>query len=164
MEDIFVEIRDKIIQNAKAALESEGAQIQDEHYRAFLTSLSQGVCPICGLALQVVYAEESAEQFRYRYACGHGWAGVTLKDNFTIKESLKLKKTKIGTRKFILESIQGWFPSKRKDLSPKGVRKIRIVDRERDYYKEEVIDEVTGRVIRYVEEKLSDHKKKSERP
>lgn len=71
-----------------------------------------------------------------------------------------MRKNKTGIKRFIYESINGWFPSNRKDLSPNGVTKIRIVDREKDYYKEEVIDEKTGRVIRFIEEKLSDHNKK----
>jgi hypothetical protein len=34
------------------------------------------------------------------------------------------------------------------------------VDREKDFYKEEVVDEKTGRIIRSVEEKLSVHRNK----
>lgn len=155
-------IREKIIQNAQKELErlsAQGIEIKDNNYRDFLQSMASGKCRMCKSALEVIYAEENENSYKYKFACGHGSNGITLRDTLTIRDSIKVRKNKSDISRFVSESINGWFPSKRKDLSPQGVIKNRVVDREKDYYKEEVIDEETGRVIRFVEKKLSEHKK-----
>ena len=160
--DNFLEIKERIIRDAQFELKrlsEQGVEIKDENYKDFLQSMASGKCRMCKKPLDVVYAEESETSYKYRFACGHGSSGITIQDTLTIKDSLRLRKNKSGVRKFIYESISGWFQSHRKDLSPEGVTKIRVIDREKDYYKEEVIDKKTGRVIRFVEEKLSEHYK-----
>lgn len=159
--DELKQIKERIIIDAKSKLDRKdpsNGKILDEGYRKFIESLSMGMCPSCGVELDVVYAEEGESGFTYRYACGHAWHGVMIRESVAVKESLKMEKHKSGIKRFVLQHIQGWFPSKRVDLSPKGVTKLRIIDRENNFYKEEVIDGVTGRVIRSVEEKLSDHR------
>ncbi len=160
--DELILIREKIIQNALTELQiltNQGVEIKDENYKDYLQSLAEGKCRICKSSLEVVYAEESEDRYKYKFACGHGINGITLHDTFIMRDSLRLRKSKTGVAKFIYESISGWFPSIRKDLSPNGVTKVRVVDRENDYYKEEVIDVKTGRIIRSIEEKLSEHYK-----
>lgn len=155
-------IKEKIIKDAQdklADLDNRGVEIKDEDYRDFLQSMASGKCRICKKQLEVVYAEETENSYKYKFACGHGSNGISLQDTLTVRDSLKLRKSKSGIKRFIYESISGWFPSIRKDLSPDGVTKIRVIDREKDYYKEEIIDIKTGRVIRFIEEKLSEHYK-----
>lgn len=160
--DDLIKIKDKIIRGAQSELKrlsDQDVEIKDENYKDFLQSMASGKCRICKKPLEVVYAEESENSYKYKFACGHGSNGITLQDSVTVRDSLKLRKHKSGVSRFIYESINGWFPSHRKDLSPEGVTKTRVIDREKDYYKEEVIDKKTGRVIRYIEEKLSEHYK-----
>lgn len=160
--DDLLKIKEKIIRDAQSELKrlsDQGVEIKDENYRDFLESVASGKCRICKKPLDVVYAEENENSYKYKFACGHGSNGVAIQDALVIADSLKLRKNKLGVSRFIYESISGWFPSHRKDLSPEGVTKIRVIDRENDYYKEEVIDKKTGRVIRYIEEKLSEHYK-----
>jgi len=83
---------------------------------------------------------------------------VSLSDSITLKESLELKSFHETAKKFFTHIISGWFPGKRQDLSPDGVNKIRVIDRLNNFYKEKIIDIKTGRVIRDIEEKLTDHK------
>lgn len=153
----FEKIKEKIIKDAHDKLRDSNGQIKDESYRDFLQSMADGKCRICKKPLEVVYAEEDETSYKYKFACGHGSNGITIRETLTIRDSLKLRKNKTGIKKFIYESISGWFPSIREDLSPDGVTKTRVIDREKDYYKEEVIDLKTGRVIRFIEEKLSEH-------
>lgn len=157
-------IKEKIINRAKKDLESlkiQDIEIRDYAYKDFLESTASGKCKTCKSNLEIVFAEESENGYKYKFSCGHGSNGITIHETLSIKDSIKIRKNRIGVRRFIFESINGWFPSKRKDLSPRGVVKIRIVDRENNYYKEEIVDESTGRIIRFVEEKLSEHNKKS---
>lgn len=155
-------IKYKIIADAQDKLRhlnDQGTEIKDESYRDFLQSMASGKCRICKKPLEIIYAEENEDSYKYKFACGHGSNGITIRETLALRDSLKLRKNKTGIKKFIYESISGWFPSIRDDLSPDGVTKTRVIDREKDYYKEEVIDIKTGRVIRFIEEKLSEHYK-----
>ena len=84
---------------------------------------------------------------------------ISVSDTLTLRESSKLKSFIGSTRKFVCETISGWFPSYRKDLSPNGVQKERVIDRKNDGYKEYVVDIKTGRVLRDIDEKLTGHRK-----
>ncbi len=83
---------------------------------------------------------------------------IELFDQVIVRESLEIKSFGQSTQKFFMHIMSGWFPSIRKDLSPEGVNKERVIDRKNNKYKEKVVDAKTGRVIRDVEEKLTDHK------
>jgi hypothetical protein len=160
----FEKIKEKIIRNAQNELHRlsyQGVEIKSNDYRDFLHSMASGKCRTCKKPLEVIYAEENENSYKYKFACGHGSNGITINETLTIKDSFKLRKNKTGIKRFIYEFISGWFPSNRKDLSPKGVTKIRVIDREKDYYKEEIIDEMTGKMIRSIEEKLTEHIKRS---
>ena len=74
------------------------------------------------------------------------------------RDSLELKTFVGSAKKFISHIISGWFPSLREDLSSEGVNKSRVIDRMNNKYQEKVVDVKTGRVIRDVDEKLTDHK------
>lgn len=83
---------------------------------------------------------------------------IELSDSISVRDSLELKSFTSGIKRFVAHIISGWFPSLRKDLSPNGVQKVRVIDRKNNRYQEKVVDIKTGRVIRDVDEKLSDHR------
>ena len=83
---------------------------------------------------------------------------IKLSDSINVKDSLELKSFTSNLKKFVVHTVTGWFPSLRKDLSPEGVQKVRIIDRKNMRYKEKVVDVKTGRVIRDVDQNLDDHK------
>ena len=79
---------------------------------------------------------------------------VQVEDTVTIKESGKILRYAKSKSKFLSENIFGWFSSyKYRD----GVNKIRIEDREKDYYKEQLRDPITGKILEECEEPLSKH-------
>jgi hypothetical protein len=67
------------------------------------------------------------------------------------------------------KSVDSSLPSKKKirkefvvgadkrKCDDKWMEKLRVIDKENDFYKEEVIDPSTGEVIHHCEEKLSEH-------
>lgn len=84
---------------------------------------------------------------------------INVSDTITVRDNLGLKRFADSSMKFLSHSIVGRFSSNRPNLSTDGVHKERIVDREKDYYEEKVVDAKTGRVIHDVEEKLTEHRK-----
>lgn len=86
---------------------------------------------------------------------------IFISETISVKDSMKLRKYKYGIKKFLVEIISGWFPTKglsaRKLLH--GVEKSRVVDREKDEYHEVVKDYKTKEVIHECHEPLSKHKK-----
>ena len=62
-----------------------------------------------------------------------------------------------GLKRPATEILQGSFPSKDKERHPKGVDKIRRIDRINNEYQEKVVDKKTGEVTRDCKEKLSEH-------
>jgi len=83
---------------------------------------------------------------------------INLFDEIKVRDSLGLKTFAGTSKKFIAHIISGWFPSHRENLFPQGVNKERVIDRQNNKYKERVVDVKTGRIIRDVEENLTDHK------
>ncbi|HHT9139015.1 MAG TPA: hypothetical protein ACFYEK_17445 [Candidatus Wunengus sp. YC60] len=82
---------------------------------------------------------------------------LDLSDSIKLNDSIEVKAFSGKIKRFIVHIVSGWFPSIRKDLSPEGVQKVRIIDRKDNRYQEKVTDVKTGRILRDVEEKLSDH-------
>lgn len=78
-----------------------------------------------------------------------------------IRDSIKLRKYKHETKKFLVEVISGWFPTKGKLAKklPEGVNKSRVIDREKDEYHEVVKKYGTEEVTHECHESLSQHKK-----
>ena len=83
---------------------------------------------------------------------------IELNETITVRDSMELKSFTGSVKKFVSHVISGWFPSRRIDLSPEGVNKLRNIDRKNNRYQERVVDYKTGRVIRDVDEKLTEHK------
>lgn len=82
---------------------------------------------------------------------------INIYETIKVRDSFELKSFTNSAKKFVTHIINGWFPSKREDLSPEGVQKERVVDRKNNNYKEFITDSKTGRIIRNVQEKLTDH-------
>jgi hypothetical protein len=83
---------------------------------------------------------------------------IELRETITVRDSMESKSFVGSAKDFITHVISGWFPSHRKDLSPEGVNKLRNIDRKNNRYQEKITDYKTYRVIRDVDEKLTDHK------
>ena len=73
-----------------------------------------------------------------------------------IQSTIKARQKRKGFRKFIREILQGWFPSGDPKY-PKGVEKVRIIDKEKDEYRETTKDVATGEVTHDVHEPLTKH-------
>jgi len=80
-------------------------------------------------------------------------------DSLSIRDNIGLRQKREGFKKFAKEIIQGWFPNIVTKDNKYGVHKIRIIDKINNFYKEHVRDFKTGKVVRHIEEKLTDHRK-----
>jgi hypothetical protein len=80
-----------------------------------------------------------------------------LSETIILGEGHKVRHKRKGFRKFIAEVINEWSPSRNLKLS-KGVKKLRIIDKEKDEYHEVVTDARTGQIIHEDHEPLSQHK------
>lgn len=81
-------------------------------------------------------------------------------ERIELKETFEVKAYKANNKRWFIHHVSGWFESIRKDLSPKGVFKLQVVDRKNNRYRKFVVDAlVKVRVIKDIEEKLSDHHK-----
>jgi hypothetical protein len=67
-----------------------------------------------------------------------------------------------GVKKFLSQVIVGWMPTSGKNSKkyPKGVFVSRVIDREKNWYEEKIVDRKTGKIIKFKEEPLSQHKSK----
>jgi len=65
-----------------------------------------------------------------------------------------------GKKNFLVEIVQGLFPSKDQGLH-KGVELTRTIDRANDAYTETVVDAETGQKLRECREPLSQHRHES---
>jgi hypothetical protein len=154
------EIREKIMHDARQQLEKArlGQVKIAPDYEAFLSALAVGQCPKCQTELQVVEVEEGDNGFRYKYACGHGWQGIMLRENLKVRESLKLK-SKRPRFGLVVKMFQGYKASGDPKLS-EGVDVRMVVDRENNEYHQIVKDNLTGLILHEEHELLTEHKSK----
>jgi len=75
------------------------------------------------------------------------------------RESLELRQKQKRFKKFMKEIISGWFPSRDKERFPEGVKKIRVIDKEKGWYREKVDDVKPGVITRNIEQPLRQHNK-----
>jgi len=99
---------------------------------------NQKPCPFCG--------------------CENRDIKIAISETIKIRESLRGRQKRKGFKKFMVEFIQGWFPSRTREKFPEGVQKTRVIDKEKNQYSEKVIDQVTGQVMEDKKEKLTEHK------
>ena len=83
---------------------------------------------------------------------------VEIKEKIKIRASLRGRQKRKGFKKFIVEFLQGWFPSTVKTKFPEGIEKSRLIDKKNDRYKEKVTNKATGKVVVDKDEKLLEHK------
>jgi len=113
------------------------AKCQCRHCGTELSLSHTGPCPKCGKSGKV--------------------HEVSISDAVVLHDSINIRQKRKGFGKFMIESIQGWFPSGDPKLK-KGVDMARIVDREKKEYHHIVKDVATGEVIHEEHEPLSQHK------
>lgn len=76
-----------------------------------------------------------------------------------ISTNVGYKQKRKGYKRPIREGKSGLFPSGDAAKHPDGVDKTQSFDREKDEYREKIIDKRTGKVVRDVSEPLSKHRK-----
>jgi hypothetical protein len=86
---------------------------------------------------------------------------IFISETITVRDSIELQKFKQDIKKFVSETIFGWFPTKGKlgEKLSHGVEKSRVVDRENDEYHEIVKDYHTKEIVHECHEPLSEHRK-----
>lgn len=116
------------------------------------------LCSKCGLSL-----DEPSDLAPVRRtscpACGSLVRDISVfaEDHAEVHERVGLKVRKAGVRKPVLEGMSG------EDLAVstgRWVHKERTIDRAGDRYRERVVDQQTGEVLRDVDEPLSDHRER----
>jgi len=84
---------------------------------------------------------------------------VSLSEALSLRESIRVRQKRKGFKKFIRETIKGWFSSKDPKLE-EGVDIVRNVDKEKNWYDQVVRDRRTGKIIHEDHEPLNQHKHK----
>jgi len=84
---------------------------------------------------------------------------IEIGETIHVRESFRARVRRQGFKKFIFETLQGWFPSGNPKIKD-GVTKTRIINKEKDTYFERVENHKTGEVLRNCEEKLNNHRKR----
>ena len=96
--------------------------------------------------------------------CTNVFIKKSLEGELTFKGFRKIRKKLESFKKFAIEIITGWRPSRDKKKYPEGVKIDRIIDRKNlkkeDSYQEKIIDVKTGKICRDVKEPLSQHRHK----
>ena len=104
------------------------------------------ICPYCGSNKRII--------------------NLSISETIVLRDSLTTRKFHQGFKEWVLEIMSGWFPSIDKAKHPKGVKKIRVIDRENpesiDSYQEKITDIKTGKIFRDVKEPLKMHKIKKQ--
>ena len=85
---------------------------------------------------------------------------VEITETMNSKDNLQGRQKCKGFKKFMIEILQGWFPSRDKAKFPKGVQQTRVINKKNDRYQKKIINEATGKVVVDKDEKLSEHKSK----
>ncbi|MBZ9577686.1 hypothetical protein KJA13_01470 [Patescibacteria group bacterium] len=84
---------------------------------------------------------------------------ITVSDKVSIKDNVRIKIKRKGFKKFVIETISGWFSSVNPRLN-KGVNITRTIDKEKKWYDHVVKDANTGEIIHEEHEPLDEHKSK----
>jgi len=84
---------------------------------------------------------------------------VEIKEEIKIRASLRGRQKRKGFKKFMVEFLQGWFPSGDKNKHSEGAQIKRLIDKKNDKYQEKVIDEATGKIVVDKDLKLSEKNK-----
>lgn len=85
---------------------------------------------------------------------------ISVSENIIMRESVGTRKFFKNSKKWIVDTFNGFSQSVNKIKHPKGVNKTRIIDRENDIYHEKIVDLETGEITRDIKEPLSKHRHK----
>ena len=144
----------KVVSSKVEETDREGGYISDE-YKEFLVSIENGICPDCKNPIDVLEAKTESDSFSFRYTCGHGWKGITIREEISVKESLKMVVKHFGFGK-IRTIIQGWRSSGDKNL-PKGVDYYMDADKGKNEYHQIVKNTETKEILHEEHEPLTEH-------
>jgi len=130
-----------------------------------MTSRSEVRCSRCGLVLH----DEEGTNRQPCDLCGSLSRTYSehLEATIQLRSQLKWRHRRAGLRRPLAEGVSG---SERSVRSGRWVVKKRVIDREKNWYEEVIVDEETGEVVRDSHEPLSDHaghgsaKRESTRP
>lgn len=119
------------------------------------TSDSSVLCGSCGKQLE----ESSQLRPEQRPPCPNCGAtarnfNVEICETVTVREKLGLKHKRPGFKKPIYEEVSGDDLHRKTGLWSKF---LRIIDRQNNRYKEEIVNSETGEVLRSVDHPLTDH-------
>ncbi|NCQ12020.1 MAG: hypothetical protein GW809_07760 [Bacteroidetes bacterium] len=81
---------------------------------------------------------------------------MSLLETIKIRDNFRLRKKVLGFKKFAVEVMGGWFPSKDPELRD-GVLQTRVIDKENNKYIHIVRDYLSGKELHKEDEKLTDH-------
>jgi len=149
------QVKQKIVINARKKLEKDVNRT--ENYKDFLQSLANSLCPVCKSPLEIIEAKEDENSFEYKYKCGHGWIGITIKEEIKLHESLGIKQRGAAGGKWVKKIYQGFKSSGDPKLSD-GVEEHSVYDRENDWIDKVVKDNKTGKILDEHHEPLTKHK------
>jgi hypothetical protein len=79
---------------------------------------------------------------------------VEIRETVTLRSKLGLKHKRPGFKKPIYEEVSGDDLHRKTGL---WSRLLRVIDRQNNRYKEEIIESETGKVLRVIDEPLTDH-------
>lgn len=119
------------------------------------TNFGKPRCANCGQGID----ESPNLSVDKRYPCSkcgslNRTQSVSITENLKIHGSLTAKGKRVGNKRPFKEVFSGTDFSHR---FRKGMQKLRLIDRDKDIYEEEVTDPETGNTIHKTKEKLSDH-------
>jgi len=96
--------------------------------------------------------------------CNNIFVKKNLEGVLILKGFRRIRKKIIGFKKFAIEILKGWQPSKDKKKHPNGVNKYRVINKEdptkKDSYQERIVNEETGKICRNIKEPLCKHRHK----
>jgi hypothetical protein len=96
--------------------------------------------------------------------CTNIFVKKNLEGVLILKGFRRIRGKLIGFKKFAIEILKGWQPSKDKKKHPKGVSKYRVINKKgptkEDSYQEIIVDEETGKICRNIKEPLYKHRNK----
>jgi hypothetical protein len=116
-------------------------------------------CPICGHQKILYKLFKTGFCFFCKKKTSNQFRLFTEPAHFIMKLGpIRMRHRRPGFRKFLSESLGGWFPSGDKRL-PDGVEKSRMINRETNEYHEIVKKYGTDEIIHEKHEPLNQHKK-----
>ena len=121
-------------------------------------TLEKYFCQKCGTELK------KHDRICPNCGCDNIFVKKNLEGVLILKGFRRIRGKLVGFKKFAIEILKGWQPSKDKKKHPNGVNINRIINRKNptkeDSYQERIVDEKTGKIYRNIKEPLNKHRHK----